>query len=534
MNKLPQELMDKIVSLIPKTLSKSDNPLRKLDKAELIRPGLATLSTSWQAAIEYRTFECLTVRNTELTEFVAIFSGIRRRQILRKLRFVIVLPTYSDEDCGKYETNQEREVNNILVNEALSRLLHELSTWPACSRIRFELSVVSPMDWHYRGVDKLHSDKAAAFEGDRIDVFGDRYRYSNIRLINTDQPQVPCIQSFTDFSSTRALDSTSWISLMAKFPAISTFRLVIPDPWPFVHVQKKARRELAVALEKTQISPETQELVIEVEFHHYPHWLRLPDLTDSSHTDLLCAALNNLIAGSNLQSLHYQGPIHPSFFWSTGPHERPSSWASITEMSIEFYPSSPSGQWYFKGSEDNPLHDIEINDLLGPDVPRLPPGYGTKADTNTAVEFMRSVGLITGEMDIPDPEQQFREIPDDEVIVPLLEAFARRLAHMPSLQYAELSFYTSLYNRSPSLVPRHHPFPRHPLYPPEQWTIYYSAPGKPHRCEGSLRKRDVDLSRAHVSFELRGWMPDKHLVDLFRNVGKAANGEDAIITFLQS
>ncbi|KAK6952449.1 hypothetical protein Daesc_006986 [Daldinia eschscholtzii] len=459
MNKLPQEIINRIASLIPKRLSD-----------ELIRPGLASLSKSWQAAIEAYVFRDLRIKNTELSEFLAVFSDTRR---------------------------------------PLSRLLDELATWPAYLNVDFFVNIYSPTDVPYRGPIQFSFE---IFMEGSTDILGDRYRYSYIRLTDTDQPQVPCIRSFTDEESCRALDPVSSVSLVARFPALSKLRWYFPDPWPFVPLQKKIRHELAASLEKFKISPDTEELEFITESHNFPHRLLLPDLRDSNQKDHLGIALSDLISRSKLRKFTYRGLIDPSFFWPTASDELPPAWESITEMAVHFDYASPSGQWYFKGSPGDPSVIPETDELLQDDVPKLPPGHGTLTETHTAVDFMQLVGLETENPDVEDMVQPFRKVPDDDVIVPLLEAFARRLAHMPLLRTARLS------TRSEQLS--------------NDWFVSYDMPGESQGLEKYTDKPDMDLSRARVFFHFPGWVPDEHLVKLYQNIGEKEYGEKAVVNFL--
>ncbi|OTB17080.1 hypothetical protein K445DRAFT_316575 [Daldinia sp. EC12] len=501
MNKLPQEIINTIASLIPQRVS---------DK--LIRPGLASLSKSWQAAIEAYVFRDLRIKNTDLSEFFAVFSGTHRRRLLRTLGFDIVLPTYSNDACGQFETNKERKANEKIVDKALSRLLDELATWPAYLNVEFAVNIYSPTDVPYRGPIQFSFE---LFMEGCIDILGDRYRYSYIRLTDTDEPQVPCIRSFTDEESCRALDPVSSVSLVARFPTLSKLRWYFPYPWPFVPLQKKIRHELAASLEKFKIPQDTEELEFITESHNFPHRLLLPDLRDSNQKDPLGIALSGLISRSKLQKFTYRGLIDPSFFWPTASDELPPAWESITEMTIHFDYASPSGQWYFKGSPGDPsvIPVIpETDELLQDDIPKLPPGHGTLTETHAAVDFMQLVDLETENPAVEDLVQPFRKVPDDDVIVPLLEAFARRLAHMPLLRTARL------HTRSEQLS--------------NDWFVSYDMPDESQGLEKYMDKPDMDLSRARVFFHFPGWVPGEHLVELYENIGEKENGEKAVVNFL--
>lgn len=69
MDRLPQELLDRIVGYLP-------------DQREgnRIRPALATLSRPWQYAIETFTFASLRITSNDLEEFKLVFTASTTRR----------------------------------------------------------------------------------------------------------------------------------------------------------------------------------------------------------------------------------------------------------------------------------------------------------------------------------------------------------------------------------------------------------------------------------------------------------------------
>ncbi|KAK8081573.1 hypothetical protein PG996_000354 [Apiospora saccharicola] len=145
MERLPQEVVARIAGY-----------LSRIHEGKLIRPSLATLSGSWQYAIEALTFQSLQLTSDHLEVFVAaLANGRTRRRFLRSLCLDIILPRYSDEDCARYETADDRAANNHVFSHHLSALLQELSQWPGGGKLNLCIDMHSPMDGAHRGPDRF-------------------------------------------------------------------------------------------------------------------------------------------------------------------------------------------------------------------------------------------------------------------------------------------------------------------------------------------------------------------------------------------
>ena len=132
MNGLPLEIIDIIVSHLPKWTDDVAQPRR-----ELVRPKIASVSRKWQLAVERVVCREVRFKNAELDAFASVFSQPRRRALIETLRFEIVLPTYSDTECAVYESDQDRLANNRAASEAVASLLHLLSGWGSDPDVAF-------------------------------------------------------------------------------------------------------------------------------------------------------------------------------------------------------------------------------------------------------------------------------------------------------------------------------------------------------------------------------------------------------------
>lgn len=507
MERLPQEIVDKIAGHL-------------LDRHEgkRILPVLATLSRSWQHAIELFTFQSLHVTSDELEDFYAAFVGRKtRRRFLRDLHLDIVLPRYNDEDCAKYETAHDRAANNDIFSHQVSAFLQKLSQWPAGGRLNLVIGMYSPMDGVHRGPDKFDCDQYKFTLGGRQDIFDERYAYSYLRFAGT-VSVVPCVTSFSVQSGPRFLDPGSLVALTASFPNLERINWPYEDPSYFLALRRQQMQEFASAVASFQTPSACKTLYININTPWYPRKERLLDLIPDDKS--FCGALCVMLGRSNIQRLDYEGPIDPTLFW---PGESPetnetSSWRCLREMEIRFGLGSLMGQWYFKGLRKDWLYD-QSSDVPLPQgtAGLLPPGYYDNDEEN---EWAIALSKL---MEMPNDEEGFvvegcesRCFPRDEAILPLLMAVARRLAHTPSLRNVYLE--TTLPGDK------------------GDWFFSYRAPGEMSNwdefvdCQGS--GCDDPLSRARVFLHAGDWRPDEGVVDMLRWIGKACHGDDAIVTFL--
>ena len=97
-----------------------------LDLDELINH--VTVSKSWQYSVDRCTFPTIHLKSTDLDRFRDIFVG-HRRAALADLSYDVILPTYSDHQCAKFETDEDKRHNNEALTEALHGLFSILHSW---------------------------------------------------------------------------------------------------------------------------------------------------------------------------------------------------------------------------------------------------------------------------------------------------------------------------------------------------------------------------------------------------------------------
>ena len=311
MNGLPLEIIDIIVSHLQCTDDVTQTG------RELVRPKIACVSRKWQLAVERVVCREVRFKNAELDAFASVFSRPRRRALIETLRFEIVLPTYSDTECGVCESDQDRLANNRAASEAVASLFHLLSGWGSDPdvAVRLFLLVYSPMDSSYRGADKLAKDQLGVFWGSRADLFGKRYQNSYIQLSDLDKlPVVPCLEWVSPHAGSREFHPGSDLALMTKAPARERLTWNYYKPTVFLALRRKMRDELVQNLKAIRLSPSTRFLTVDFNLYGCVHSERLPNLVFPQQHDPLCAALHRLI-GNDLEGLRYSGQVDSSFFW---------------------------------------------------------------------------------------------------------------------------------------------------------------------------------------------------------------------------
>jgi hypothetical protein len=230
MNNLAPELLAAIVSQL-ELVPQLELPLSKLSP-------YSTVSRQWQFAVERHTFCCIRLKSTDLEHFSNLFRDHRRREILAAIDYHVILPTYSDKRCAKFETAKDRNLNNEAFTEAFHGLFRILHSWEQDSGtatsdqmrgcpIELESTVYSPMDYPYR---KNHREKADS--GGRRDLFERRYEYSVLRLLKDDLPMVSRISRFELLKTvgiSRAVEGAALAAIAAKLPNLQLITWQLND-----------------------------------------------------------------------------------------------------------------------------------------------------------------------------------------------------------------------------------------------------------------------------------------------------------------
>ncbi|MCJ1348483.1 hypothetical protein MMC31_006715, partial [Peltigera leucophlebia] len=226
-------------------------------------PLLSTVSRTWQAAIERHTMRAIHLRSNDLPAFATVFSLGHRRLALAQLDYDAILPSYSDHQCARFETDRDKRLNNEALTAAIHDLFSLLHSWEqeaassavvgnknpdevrttpttiggkrgATARpISLALDVYSLSDAPYRvGVD-VEEQREDVFRGDREDLFECRYQHSFLRLLRADElpliSRISTFETFTDTCEERRIEGASMAGMGAKMPNLETVAWWVDD-----------------------------------------------------------------------------------------------------------------------------------------------------------------------------------------------------------------------------------------------------------------------------------------------------------------
>lgn len=238
---LPQE----IIYLVASYLQRWDHEdcADIFERGRALLPAYATISRSWQHAIEFQTFREIAVKSTEIENFSRIVVN-RRRKLLRRLQLNVILPTYTDKACAKFETEKDKQSNNQVFTKAIKDLLALLWSWhdefqttghdsnaPIEQSLRLCIGdCYSPKDCRYRGWEKYQRDRHEWELGRRHDLFQHRYESSLLQLESIEGMQeIPQISSFHKSPGHRMIEPRSLARIASKFPNLDSFRWRLND-----------------------------------------------------------------------------------------------------------------------------------------------------------------------------------------------------------------------------------------------------------------------------------------------------------------
>ena len=229
MDRLPQELITQIASFL------MDNDGRPLIGVSTLSP-YATLSHKWQLAIETRTFRTLRVASPELPYFTQVLTR-NRNAYVSHLGYDVVLPTYNERECAKFETKEDQERNSQAFTYATHALFQFIKTWEAdgigeqSRPLSLDIvDIYSPMDGFHRGIEKYTEDREQCVSGKRRDLFEHRYKHSSLRLLDHHRlPTLSRVSSFGIQTVSRPVEPVSAILLANNLPNVQSIQIYLND-----------------------------------------------------------------------------------------------------------------------------------------------------------------------------------------------------------------------------------------------------------------------------------------------------------------
>ncbi|KAK4452569.1 hypothetical protein QBC34DRAFT_435425 [Podospora aff. communis PSN243] len=444
---LPQEIIRRIVDLTPN--SEDGRPHRA---------ALSSVSDTFRSAVERTTFREFTVHHwpqTNQTEWLNLLKFIRNRPerivSVRSLFFEIHLPYYFEEvplvDLPGFLSTDESEFM------AANYTQHGVSA-AEFDRVRTPqyllgqtLDVLRSTPRRYQSLSFFHIcitqmalQAGYASPRDPVNIFEIN---KGLHKLAAGMDPVPSIKHIATLHNL-CTGSESLVALSSNCPRWS------PSFGGFQNSTSAGHcRSFTRALEHFKMPRSTMALELQLgPFNSWfpSHDLPLADMLGPAAEDPFCLALHRMIDESNLKTVTYSGPVHPSLFWPSFRKDGDDSvWPKVEHLAIRFHMhGDPSGRWYF----DRPsLEGLPLEDAVDPvadptrrarqgagdtPIPYLAPAESVE-DIDEAAVWASNV-LAADFAPIHD-----RNKPSEKTLQPLLEAFPRLLASMPELRSAVLS-----------------------------------------------------------------------------------------------
>lgn len=532
MNRLPQEIYDKIAACFSDTFE--NGPTVSDPNSPFKRYTLATVSRQWQTATERQTFQQIYLKSTDLQAFKTIVRG-DRRHFLRCIHFAVVLPRHDVKACARFERAPDRLVNDEAFTTALQELFSILSSWDdgrSCKESNFSVQldiphVYSPMDYGHRlgygsGVPaapraRLPEDGG---QGPVRDLGYRRYQYSYLQVLRpTDLPLVPAIKGLQLNRMGRHISHEAAIVIASKLPNVSTVDCYMYDSerrYPALRRAVRARLTRAVQIFIPRIQLREIRLFMEQRLI-WDHSWRPADLRPPGTThDPLCTAIRDSTAESKaLTSLYVRGTLDASLLWPMpSPVTVRPFWQNLEHLNIQFHMTTPSGAWYFRapGNPQNPNSPIHR-----PPNAQMPPGYGAdeEDDIAAAQQYSESENSILS----GNRPSVSRLVPNEELLNPLIEAFARACLQISTLKTASLN--------STIAVPFE--FDGRRTSTRSEWGVWFAVPCASfpwrHLLEPAFQD---DTQNRRLIFDTKHWQPNEHISNLLREIGRERYGTELV------
>ncbi|KFX92272.1 hypothetical protein V490_05473 [Pseudogymnoascus sp. VKM F-3557] len=504
MNKLPQEIIDRIVFFLPQGWSGEYPNSKKKCVARY-----AVICSKFRVAIERFTFRRIEIQNEELETFAQTLTP-GRRGFLRSLVYCITLPPIDPALSQRYERPAETEAVSKLFSLHIKNLFDALSRLDGMRGITLNLSNV----WQFFEVDR---DEEMLYGQDDFRDY--RHIRSRIDLLASDAlPQLTSISHLELSPWDRMPTPSILLDLAARMPGLQALDLAfISNEVRYPGLLRKDRCILATMLklrseETKKISVFTLDMGIEYDGNGAMHLLLpMPNVTYPLGYDPLGSSLRTW--SQRLTEFHLKGIFDEALFW---PHPlettaSPPQWLNLKNLYVHLERQTPSGWWYFmpKGKPEfgtpprNPAKDP--NDLPLPFTDN--PIDGADAFDKRAEDAWD----CTQDYGKPVEDCFTRNVPIEDTMQPLLKGWARALRSMRSLQRATLAFSVEIPDSKSSDE-------ENVCW--NDWEVIYESPESiSDHCWNEQLEAEERSSRRLTFHNTRGWWPNKDTMDMLQRVG---------------
>ena len=425
-------------------------------------------------AIEKQTFSQIALSTDELVAFQTICIA-QRRQWLTLLHLNIVLPRWQEPNAR----GKRRPPNDEAFTWGIKNLLYILQSWEndfIQGRIHLHLGQVIV------ATDAVGDDEEEE-DAETMDFSLHPLESPLVHL--TQHGALPAVHNVSRFSVGRYLACKvhlrAILEIAASFPSLRDVFLDLDDGENLHPDRRRAnRRDFVQALQGGAFSTLKS---LKLFFRHSPpRGRQLTSLIESrTPCDTLSTALR--VLSYNLISLEVAGVVDFSLFWPANwmgdVHGVYPSWPYLQTLIVTFDLMTPDGYFYFDGDDDEDMRSPSSDDRT------------------------------------PSPVEIVRNIPNEDALAPLVEAFTRATQRMRVLTIASLATQIDVADNGGS---------------GGEWAMTYLAPGRKLYLDVDA---GCDAGGRRLYFETGDWRPEERAMEMWREVGRERYGGELIERFLK-
>jgi hypothetical protein len=244
------------------------------------------------------------------------------------------------------------------------------------------------------------------------------------------------------------------------------------------------------------------------------HCTAMPNLASPFSKDPFSSSLR--IMSYHLREMTIRAQVDDTLFWP-GDNSTPH-WPNLEYVFLLFHMVSPSGAWYFEGprGEGRESTGYEI------DSSSYPPIETTEDDEMSGCQDMENDRSFQYQVQF-----WYRISPNERVLAPFLESFAKAAAHMPELKRAVV--WSPLRwdvdgdsNRGPAFDYFEPPKAFYPDYSAWGFAYYAPGPGSPF----ATNPGETDCKARQIWWKVGDWRPSIGLHSTFQQIGFHKYGEE--------
>ncbi|KAL2816483.1 hypothetical protein BJX63DRAFT_137249 [Aspergillus granulosus] len=439
---LSSELLDLIITHlneVPPTYSYLPNVHLPSPTQNLAR--FATVSRTWQHAIERHTFAAISTFSGDLPTLKRVFKQSPwRKQHLRALFYSIDLPLYSEDRRFCYERRREHQANLVAFRKGVAELWAELASWDTGlpARIRLVLVADAPINRGWEGEDPPPPG-----------IAHQRWSFPEHSLTlhnHTDEaPILPVLRNVMTLqvaTSGRRIYPTAINQLVSS---LSNLRKLEMNLFPVQPKNRDLRADLRDELARVLENPMLQNLeVLRIEMGEvtpYNHNYRIAVQEDPAYPDgdHLCRAVCRL-AQRNLRELYMVGPclISPALWGLSHNNMNPAkleiTFPQLEVVKIEFALITYDGRWYYTG---DPTEDQMVRETFSQLASDSDSGTDSCSSFNS--EYHDEINEYRQEcLNGNYPYSTWRHDPDPKTFGPLQRGMVLAARQMPKLRSLEM------------------------------------------------------------------------------------------------